>query len=138
MCAALRVLIHWRDYCVWVEGDELEHTAEAILRHYERHTAESFVELQRRCRKLWVDFLSLDGFFRSFHRHAATPMPPKRRNRARPRMNPPPDIESLLAECRPHFEPANLEECRLVLEAFDFAREGFFIEVGANDPALTP
>jgi FkbM family methyltransferase len=51
-------------------------------------------------------------------------------------MNPPPDIESLLAECRPHFEPANLEECRLILQAFDFARAGFFIEVGANDPRL--
>ena len=51
-------------------------------------------------------------------------------------MNLPPDIESLLAECRHHFEPANLEEGRLVLEAFGFAREGFFIEVGANDPRL--
>jgi len=63
-------LINWRDYCVWVEGDALEHTAEAILCHYRGHTAESFVELQRRCRKLWLDFLSLDGFFRNFHRHA--------------------------------------------------------------------
>jgi FkbM family methyltransferase len=51
-------------------------------------------------------------------------------------MNLPPDIESLLAECRPHFEPANLEECRLILEAFGGARQGFFVEVGANDPRL--
>jgi FkbM family methyltransferase len=49
-------------------------------------------------------------------------------------MNPPQDIKNLLAECQPHFEPPNLEECRLILEAFGFAREGFFIEVGANDP----
>ena len=51
-------------------------------------------------------------------------------------MNLPPDIDKLLAECRPHFEAANLEECRLVMEAFGFAREGFFIEGGANDPRL--
>lgn len=64
------LLVNWRDCCVWVEGDALEHTAQAILRHYQGHTAETFVELQRRCRKLWLDFLSLDGFFRNFHRHA--------------------------------------------------------------------
>jgi FkbM family methyltransferase len=46
----------------------------------------------------------------------------------------PQEIESLVAECRPYFEPPNLEECRLILEAFGFAREGFFIEVGANHP----
>jgi hypothetical protein len=62
-------LINWRDYCVWVEGDELEHTAEAILEHFHRHTADSFVDLQRRCRQLWLDYLSPDGFFRNFHRH---------------------------------------------------------------------
>ena len=62
-------LIHWRDYCVWVEGDEVSQTAEAILRHYQDHTPESFVAAQRRCRQLWLDYLSLDGFFRNFHRH---------------------------------------------------------------------
>jgi hypothetical protein len=51
-------------------------------------------------------------------------------------MNLPQDIEALLAECRSHFEPANLEECRLILETFGFAKAGFFVEVGANDPRL--
>jgi hypothetical protein len=63
-------LIKWRDYCVWVEGDDMGQTAQAILRHYASHTPESFVALQRRCRQLWLDYLSLDGFFRNFHRHA--------------------------------------------------------------------
>jgi FkbM family methyltransferase len=49
-------------------------------------------------------------------------------------MNPPQDIQTLLAECRPHLEPPNFDECRLILEAFQFEREGFFIDVGANDP----
>jgi len=49
-------------------------------------------------------------------------------------MPPPQHIQELLAEGRVYFEPGNFEECRLLLEAFDFAREGFFIEVGANDP----
>jgi hypothetical protein len=54
---------------VWVEGDGIEHAADAILKHYQSHTPESFAELQNRCRKLWIEFLSLDGFFRNFHRH---------------------------------------------------------------------
>jgi hypothetical protein len=62
-------LINWRDYCVWVEGDDVGQTAQAILRHYASHTPESFVDLQRRCRQLWLDYLSLEGFFRNFHRH---------------------------------------------------------------------
>ena len=44
------------------------------------------------------------------------------------------DIQTLLEECRPYLEAPNFEECRLILEAFDCAREGFYIEVGANDP----
>ena len=63
-------LINWRDYCVWVEGGEIEHAADAILEHYHRHSAESFAELQRRCRQLWLEFLSLDGFFRNFDHYA--------------------------------------------------------------------
>jgi Exostosin family len=59
--------IHWRDYCVWVEGDEMERTAQDILHHYQSHTAEEFIALQRRCRQLWRDYLSLDGFFRNLH-----------------------------------------------------------------------
>ena len=70
-------LINWRDYCVWVEGEDLDHTAEAILRHYLSHSAESFADLQSRCRQLWVEFLSLDGFFRNFHRHAELLRPPQ-------------------------------------------------------------
>jgi hypothetical protein len=62
-------LVNWRDYCVWVEGDDLDHTADAILEHFHRHTADGFVDLQRRCRQLWLDYLSLDGFFGNLHRH---------------------------------------------------------------------
>ncbi len=62
--------IHWRDYCVWVEASEMDRTAELILEHYNRHDPEEFMALQARCRKLWIEFLSLDGFFRNFHRHA--------------------------------------------------------------------
>jgi hypothetical protein len=63
-------LINWPDHCVWVEGDDMGQTARAILRHYERLTPEGFQDLQQRCRQLWLDYLSLDGFFRNFHRHA--------------------------------------------------------------------
>ena len=75
-------VINWRDYCVWVEGEEIGQTADAILRHYHGHSAESFADLQRRCRQLWEDFLSLDGFFRNFHRHAQLLQPSTSPSRA--------------------------------------------------------
>ena len=49
-------------------------------------------------------------------------------------MQPPQHVQDVLTECRVHLEPGNFEECRLILESFEYAREGFFIEVGANDP----
>jgi FkbM family methyltransferase len=49
-------------------------------------------------------------------------------------MQPSPAIEKLLTECRVHLEPGNFEECRLILKAFEYAADGFYIEVGANDP----
>jgi hypothetical protein len=61
--------IPWREHCVWVEGDRIEDTADAILAHYHSHSPESLAALQDGCRKLWLEFLSLDGFFRNFHRH---------------------------------------------------------------------
>ncbi len=44
------------------------------------------------------------------------------------------DGRKVLADCQGYFDPPNLAECQSVLEAFDFARDGFFIDVGANDP----
>lgn len=75
-------LVNWRDYCVWVGGEELDQTAEAILEHYRGHAPEAYADFQRRCRQLWEDYLSLDGFFRNFHRHPELLDPAANRSRA--------------------------------------------------------
>ena len=62
-------VIPWRKYCVWVDGNHIEDLPGAILEHYRSHTPESFAELQQKCRNLWVEYLSVDGFFHHFYRH---------------------------------------------------------------------
>lgn len=61
-------VIPWRRSCVWVEADRMETTGQAILDHYQTQSPESLMEVQTRCRQLWQEFLSLDGFFRNMYR----------------------------------------------------------------------
>ncbi len=62
-------LVSWKDCCVWVEEEDIAGLPSAILNHYDHVTNEEFRALQRRCRQLWTDYLSLNGFFRHFHLH---------------------------------------------------------------------
>jgi|SRR5579884_1350605 len=61
--------INWKDYCVWVEEDEINRLPEIISEFHRSHTPEDFLRLQRSCRKLWEDWLSPNGYFKNFYRH---------------------------------------------------------------------
>ena len=61
--------INWKDYCVWVDETEVDRTAEKVVEFHKALSPEDFVNLQKRCRKLWEDWLSPVGFFANFHRH---------------------------------------------------------------------
>jgi hypothetical protein len=61
--------IDWKRYCVWVEESELPNIADKVLEFHERLSPSEFEELQRECRRLWVQWLSPHGFFKNFHRH---------------------------------------------------------------------
>jgi len=63
-------LIDWREHCVWVEADHIEETPDAILRHYRARSAAALEQSKNKCHEFWLKHLSLDGFFRNFHRHA--------------------------------------------------------------------
>jgi hypothetical protein len=62
-------LLHWRDYCVWVEEHEVERAGERVREFHERLTDGEFQELQHSARRLWEEYLAPEGFFANFHRH---------------------------------------------------------------------
>lgn len=61
--------IEWRDYCVWVEADDVGRIGDRILEFHESLGEAEFEERQHACRRLWETHLSPEGFFASFHRH---------------------------------------------------------------------
>jgi hypothetical protein len=61
--------IDWKRFGVRVEEGELEHVAERVLEFHERLSPVEFEELQKACRRLWLEWLSPEGFFRNFYRH---------------------------------------------------------------------
>jgi hypothetical protein len=61
--------IDWKDYCVWVELQELPHIGEKVAEFHARLSPGDFKELQLRCRDFWQQWLSPEGFFANFYRH---------------------------------------------------------------------
>ena len=61
--------IDWKQYCVWVEEKDLPHLGKRIQEFHDRLTSQQFRDLQLRCRQLWLDWLSPQGFFANFHRY---------------------------------------------------------------------
>lgn len=56
-------LIAWREYCVWVEEEDLKNIGESLRAFHDSLTPEAFVRRQQAARKLWDDRLSYSGFF---------------------------------------------------------------------------
>jgi hypothetical protein len=56
-------VINYKDYCVWVEEDELPRIGEKVAAFHEGLTPAAFIELQHACRRLWETSLSPFGFF---------------------------------------------------------------------------
>lgn len=63
--------VNYRDYCVWVEADELQVIGERIKDFHHRLSASQFGELQHACRDLWLEWLTFGGYLKNFHRHFA-------------------------------------------------------------------
>ena len=61
--------IDWKQYCVWVEEEDLPHIGTRIREFHDRLTAQQFQDLQMKCRNLWLEWLSPQGFFTNFHRY---------------------------------------------------------------------
>lgn len=62
-------LIPWRELCVWVDGRDLGRIGERVAAFHGALADGEFEELQRRCRRVWLEWLSPQGWFANFHRH---------------------------------------------------------------------
>jgi hypothetical protein len=65
--------VDWRDYCVWVDENEIDSIAEIVSAFHDRLEEAEFAELQRRCRRFWEEYLSPLGFFANLDRHFGQP-----------------------------------------------------------------
>jgi hypothetical protein len=61
--------IEWRDYCVWVEQDELDQLPQKVADFHNHLDETAFQTLQKRCRQLWITRLSFSGFHDHFTEH---------------------------------------------------------------------
>jgi hypothetical protein len=61
--------IDWKQYCVWIEEKDVPHISKRIMEFHERLSPQQFQDLQRECRRLWLEWLSPQAFFKNFYRH---------------------------------------------------------------------
>lgn len=65
--------LDWKSFTIWVDESDLRHIADTLVRFHESLSAAEFVDLQRECRRVWLEYLSPQGFFRNLHRHFTLP-----------------------------------------------------------------
>jgi len=58
-------MIDWKQYCVWVEEDDIPRTADILADFHAKISNKTFQELQAACRELWLKYLSPEGFMRT-------------------------------------------------------------------------
>jgi hypothetical protein len=62
-------LLNYKKYCVWVEQDEIPFIAEKVLAFHQSISEDEFRDLQLACRQLWLEYLSMNGFYWHFDQH---------------------------------------------------------------------
>ena len=61
--------LDWTRFTVWVDESELGSVARRLTDFHASLDDDAFADLQHRCRQVWVEFLSPQGFFRNLHRY---------------------------------------------------------------------
>lgn len=62
-------VLDYESYSVWVDSREIPAVSEKVAQHHRAISGEAFLELQHKCRRLWLNFLSREGFYRHFAYH---------------------------------------------------------------------
>ncbi len=68
----------YRDYCVIVPERGIDQIGGAVADFHVRLTREGYVDLQRRIREFWLEWLSPEGFFRNLPAHWRERVPGRR------------------------------------------------------------
>ena len=58
--------INWKRHCVWIEENEIDKTIQKLNNFHNKLSNQDFRNLQIDNRKLWLDKLTYNGFFRTF------------------------------------------------------------------------
>jgi hypothetical protein len=61
--------VNWKDYCVWVNENEISQIAKKVINFHQRLSPQDFIDFQYKCREFWLNWLSPQGFFKNFYRH---------------------------------------------------------------------
>lgn len=61
--------IDYRQYCVWVDEHEIPHIGEKVLDFHHSLSPSQFMGLQKACSELWLEWLSMDGFYAQLARY---------------------------------------------------------------------
>lgn len=61
--------LDWRQYCVWVDSEQLDTIGEQVAAFHARLSPGEFTDLQRDCRRVWEEYLTQEQYYRRFHAH---------------------------------------------------------------------
>ena len=61
--------LDWKEYCVWVDARDVSRIAEIVADFHAGINPNEFLELQRSCRRLWEERLSISGFMSHLSEH---------------------------------------------------------------------
>lgn len=59
--------IDWKSYMVWVNEEEMGEVAENLVSFHDKLSKEEFLQLKKKCRALYEEYISPTGFFKNLH-----------------------------------------------------------------------
>ncbi len=57
-------LIDWKKLCVWVEEKDIDKIADSVVEFHNNISENDFIDLQKKLREIWEEYLTPTGFFR--------------------------------------------------------------------------
>jgi len=59
-------ILEWKKYTIWIEAADLSSLPDRIVSFHNSLSEEQFMGLQKKCRQLWENYLSMNGFYQNF------------------------------------------------------------------------
>ena len=64
-CLPFDSVINWKNLCVWVEEKDIDRVGDIVAEFHSRISNDEFIELQKKLRETWEEYLSPLGFFKN-------------------------------------------------------------------------